>query len=116
MRFEVKENKIRAGYGHSIKVEPKERCRELFTFLFDGTSPENLRSILKEGLNLQRRIFVHFSSTLEDAHAVGKRKSPKPVILKIETKRASKEVSFWKEANMYLAKSIPPQYIHVLDN
>jgi putative RNA 2'-phosphotransferase len=116
LRFEIKENKIRARYGHSIKVEPKEKCKDVPTFLFHGTSFKNLNSILKEGLTPQRRVFVHLSSTLEDAYMVGKRKSSKLVILRIEAKKATKEISFWKEGKVYLAKRIPPQYIHVLDN
>ena len=113
-RFQIKEGKIRARYGHSVEVEPLGESKEVADVLYHGTSPKSLDSILKEGIKPGRRKFVHLSLTIEEAWHVGKRKAPKPIILIIDSKRAEKEgLLFWKEENIYLTKEVPPQYISV---
>jgi len=113
-RFEIRGRKIRACYGHSVEVEPFRRPCDVPDYLFHGTSPKYIGSILKEGLKPQSRKFVHLSLSVDDALRIGKRKSPHPVILKIEAKRAKHDgVLFWREANVYLTREIPGGYISV---
>jgi putative RNA 2'-phosphotransferase len=115
-RFQIKEGKIRARYGHSVEVEPLEKPKEVADVLYHGTSPRNVDSILKEGIKPGRRKFVHLSLTVEEAWHVGKRKATKPSILIIDSKKAKKEgLLFWKEENIYLTKEVPPQYIRVYE-
>jgi putative RNA 2'-phosphotransferase len=115
-RFQIKEGKIRARYGHSVEVEPLEQPEEVTDVLYHGTSPKSLDSILKEGIKPGRRKFVHLSLTVEEAWLVGKRKAPKPLILIIDSKKAKKEgLLFLKEKNIYLTKEVPPQYISVYE-
>jgi putative RNA 2'-phosphotransferase len=115
-RFQIKEGKIRACYGHSVEVEPLEQPKEVADVLYHGTSPKSLDSILREGIKPGRRKFVHLSLTVEEAWRVGKRKALKPSILIIDSKKAKKEgLLFWKEENIYLAKEVPPQYISVYE-
>ncbi|NIO47814.1 MAG: RNA 2'-phosphotransferase [Candidatus Aminicenantes bacterium] len=115
-RFQIKEGKIRARYGHSVEVEPLGQSRGVPDVLYHGTSPKNLDSILKEGIKPGRRKFVHLSLTIEEAWHVGKRKASKPLILIIDSKKAKKEaLLFWKEENIYLTKEVPPQYISVYE-
>lgn len=113
-RFHLKDDKIRARYGHSVSVEPLEVCAEVPPTLFHATSPENAQLILKEGLGPARRKFVHLSMTTQDALRVGKRKSTEPVLLAIDAKRAQAEgVTFWREGKVFLAEAVPLQYIHL---
>ena len=113
-RFQLKDDKIRARYGHSIDVEPFEVCAQVPNTLFHGTSSENAQMILKEGLGPARRKFVHLSMTTEDAIRVGRRKSDDPVLLAIDAKRAQSEwITFWREGKVFLAEAVPVQYIHV---
>jgi putative RNA 2'-phosphotransferase len=113
-RFEIKGGRIRARYGHSIEIEPGEECLNVPDVLFHGTSPKSLDSILKEGLKPGRRKFVHLSLSVEEAMRVGRRKDIKPLILKIDAKRANIDsLKFWKEENIHLTEEIPPQYISV---
>lgn len=45
---------------------------------------------------------------------VGSRKDSNPSILEIDDERTQKDgLLFWKEANIYLSKEIPPQYLSV---
>jgi len=113
-RFQIKGNKIRARYGHSIDVKPFSNNKDIPQILYHGTSRKNLNSILKEGLKPQKRKFVHLSLEIEEAKRVGKRKDLNPVILKIDVKKAKKEgVRFWCEEKVVLATPIPPDCISI---
>ncbi|UCE21760.1 MAG: RNA 2'-phosphotransferase [Candidatus Aminicenantes bacterium] len=113
-RFQIDDQRIRARYGHSVFVEPLEECRAVPSFLFHGTSPRSLNSIFKRGLIPEKRRFIHLSLSVEEALKVGRRKDNNPVVLKVDTQRASQDgLVFWKEANVYLTKTVAPQYISV---
>ncbi len=113
-RFQFEGQRIRARYGHTVNVDPLEECRNVPSALFHGTSPHSLDSIFKKGLIPEKRRFVHLSLSVEEALKVGKRKNKNPVVLKVDTQRASQDgLVFWKEANVYLTKTVAPQYISV---
>jgi len=112
-RFEVKEGKIRALYGHSIdvkvegKMEPKSE-------LYHGTSRDSVDPILEEGLKPMGRQFVHLCQNKREAVKIGKRHDPKPVILKIKASSAYEEgVEFYDRGDIILAEHIPPKFIEV---
>ncbi len=113
-RFEIKENKIRALYGHSfIKIEYEEI--EPPEFLYHGTKRANLEKILKEGLKPMNRKYVHLSVNKEEALRVGKRHDKTPVILLILSKEAyNKGIKFFKSGDIYLCEYLPPQFIKVI--
>ncbi|MHC1636240.1 MAG: 5-formyltetrahydrofolate cyclo-ligase [Candidatus Methanospirareceae archaeon] len=111
-RFEIKDDKIRATYGHTIRIEKTPPEVEPPDILYHGTSPASLKSIMREGLKPMKRQYVHLSETREDAFQVGKRKAHSPVILRINAKEAYKEgIKFFREGKVYLTKSVPPKYI-----
>ena len=113
-RFQIEGQRIRARYGHSVDVDPLEECPGVPEFLFHGTSPKSLDSIIKRGLKPGGRSFVHLSVNVEEALKVGGRKNKNPVVLKIKARKASQEGQiFWKEENIYLTKSIAPKYLSV---
>lgn len=113
-RFQIDDQRIRARYGHSVDVQPLEECRTVPSVLFHGTSPHRLDSIFKRGLVPEKRRFVHLSLSVEEALKVGRRKDNNPVVLKVDTQRAGQDgLVFWKEANVYLTKTVAPQYISV---
>ncbi|MGZ5281431.1 MAG: RNA 2'-phosphotransferase [Bacteroidia bacterium] len=114
-RFEIKENKIRALYGHSadVKVEkipvlPPEQ-------LFHGTSTANAALILSEGLQAMDRQYVHLSADRKTAWYIGKRKTDLPVILMISAREAEKSGVHFYFGNdtVWLADSIPNRFIHL---
>lgn len=107
---------IRANQGHSIdfvnidfdEVEPPE-------FLYHGTSPMFLDSILEKGIMKRTRQYVHLSIDEETAIKVGKRHSKElsPVILIIESGKMFKDgiVLYLSKNNVWLAKYVPSKYI-----
>jgi putative RNA 2'-phosphotransferase len=60
-RFEIKDQKIRARYGHSIDVKIEEVPIQPPEFLYHGTNPSREEIILREGLKPMSRRFVHLS-------------------------------------------------------
>jgi len=111
-RFEIKNSKIRARWGHTIVIKIGEEA-EPPEFLYHGTSPEAFKKIQIEGISRMQRNFVHFSTDPETASATGKRHSKNPIILCITAKKAWKEgVKFYKGGEtIWLSKYIGIEYI-----
>jgi putative RNA 2'-phosphotransferase len=112
-RFELKDGRVRALYGHSgitdilyLPVIPPE-------FLYHGTTDEVLEFIRKEGLTSQARQYVHLSTEVERAAQVGKRHPGNLSILRILARKAheSGHVFHLPEPKHYLVKSVPVQFI-----
>lgn len=112
-RFEVKEGKIRALYGHSVptKIEyPESEPPEL---LYHATRRRSYPVILQKGLLPMSRQYVHLATTPELAMRIGKRKDPYPVLLTVEAGRAYREgVNFYRAQELiYLADRVESRYI-----
>ena len=115
-RYQIKDDLIRARYGHSIPVDPLYEDGELDEeILFHGTTPEAKESIMKEGLKSQGREKVHLSADKEEAKKVGSRRTVQPVILRIEASLALQNGIEISKASpkVYVAEDIPPRYICV---
>jgi putative RNA 2'-phosphotransferase len=111
-RFEILSGRIRATYGHSVKVRPRSEIVTPPEVLYHGTSEESKEEILRDGLRSMDRQFVHLSATKEDAYAVGLRHADNPVILKIIAREASGAgIEFFKEGKLFLVKEVPSVYI-----
>ncbi|RLI76082.1 RNA 2'-phosphotransferase [Archaeoglobales archaeon] len=112
-RFEIKNSKIRAKYGHSIDVNVNwSENGKIPDKLYHGTHPKNVRSILKDGLKPIRRKEVHLSSTIEDAIEVGKRYAKNPAILEVDTKSLAKDgFEIRKKGKVYTTDFVPPKFI-----
>lgn len=112
-RFEIKGNKIRALYGHSIDVNQVLIEENQITFLYHGTTNETIDEILKKGLQPMGRQFVHLSPTKEIAFEVGRRRTKNPKILSIDVARAREDgIKFYKATDkIILCRQIPAKYI-----
>lgn len=111
-RYEIKGDRIRARYGHSIPVKqtlPLASRQKLY----HGTTMPSAERILVEGLKPMARQKVHLSATVAEAIKVGRRRTDKPVILEIEAKKAIREgIEIGKASEMvYLADYIPAKFI-----
>ncbi|MFX0133093.1 MAG: RNA 2'-phosphotransferase [Candidatus Hodarchaeota archaeon] len=113
-RYEIKNNRIRAIYGHSIDVSYNLEQIEIDK-LYHGTTQKAAEKILKEGLNPMGRKRVHLSKTIEAAIRVGKRRTKNPIILIINASEAIKEGIKIEKATdkVYLTEYIPPKFIRI---
>lgn len=112
-RFEIKNGKIRAFYGHSIPMKIVKEEKQPPDVLYHGTARRFLDSIFEEGLLPKSRQYVHLSQDIETAEAVGKRHDNKPCILMIDAKKAWNEGTKFYVGNekVWLADTVPAGYI-----
>ncbi len=114
-RFEIKRNKIRALYGHSlpVKIDLKKTKppKELY-----HNAPRWVRDkILIEGLRPMKRGFIHLAVNIDDAKTMSSRGPAGSVIFKVDAQEAHKKgVVFYKVDETYLVENIPPQFLQLL--
>ncbi len=112
-RFEIRTGRIRALYGHSLPGKLKRIASPPPEILYHGTSPQAVLKIRTEGLRPMGRQYVHLSMDEATATEVGRRKAPKPVLLRVRALEAFRNGVPFYEGNekVWLADSVPPQYI-----
>jgi len=112
-RFEIKDGKIRATYGHSLLSKIKKKPTLPPEILYHGTTSRAAKKILETALEPKGRQYVHLSSDVESAHQVGSRRTKEPTILKILAQKAyTAGVNFYKEKDeIWLSDAIPAEFI-----
>jgi putative RNA 2'-phosphotransferase len=112
-RFELRDGRIRAFYGHSVPQKVERVPATPPPVLFHGTTPQAAAFIRREGLRPMRRQYVHLSADEATALQVGRRRTGSPVLLKIDAERAARNgVAFYLGNDMvWLADAIPPEFI-----
>lgn len=88
-RHEIVGDKIRALYGHSVPQTILKEPGIPPEILYHGTTHRALESIMQNGLKPMKRQYVHLSVDTEMATQVGKRRDSMPVILQIDTTKAT---------------------------
>lgn len=114
-RFEIRNGKIRAKYGHSLAVNTAwSESGDIPAKLYHATSPENLESIVERGLLPMKRREVHMCATPEEAIEVGKRHAKNPILIEIDAEPALKAgIEIRKKGRVYTADHIPPNFLRV---
>lgn len=116
-RFEIKKGKVRATYGHSFPVDLGLDDVEPPESLYHGTARDLAQSILREGLKPRGRQYVHLSSSIEEAMAVGKRRDPSPAVLVIHSQNAhASGIRFYRSGPLFLTTEIPVKFLSLLEN
>jgi putative RNA 2'-phosphotransferase len=111
-RFELKDGKVRATYGHSFPVdlglEPVEPPGQLYY----GTARDLAQSILRTGLRPRDRQYVHLSPSVNEAITVGKRRDPAPVIIVVDAVAAHAEgVRFFASGPLFLTENVSAKFL-----
>jgi len=116
-RFEIRENKIRARYGHSVKVNIRYRKTPIPRILYHGTGKVVLPKILEEGLKPMKRLKVHLTEKFEDAIENALRKYRDIVVLEVDVKKLeAKGLTVYKAGkNVYVVDYVPPEAIKVCE-
>ncbi len=114
-RYEVKGNKIRARYGHSVDVDldfPDNTLPELYY----GASREEVDILLEKGIKPIKQRYVHLSTSVEKANEVASIHTEDPVLLAINAEEAQKDGVRMLSAteNIVLSEEIPAQYLKVM--
>lgn len=117
-RHELEGDRIRALYGHSLPAVIRKVAAKPPARLFHGTSPEAWSQIRETGLVPMGRQYVHLSTNVETASAVGHRKSPAPKILRVDASAAHAACVAFYEGNerVWLADLVPAAFITINDD
>lgn len=117
-RFEIRESKIRALYGHSIDMKIQKQPAVPPRRLYHGTAPETAAVIASEGLKPMNRQYVHLSADKQTAREVGRRKARNPVILAIRAVEAHEAGIPFYHGNeiVWLADEVPPTFIEAVSS
>ena len=110
--FNEDKTRIRANQGHSIPVDLELDEKEPPEFLYHGTIGKFLASIREQGLQKQKRQYVHLSKDVETAVKVGQRRG-KPMVLQIAAGRMRTDgyVFYLSDNGVWLTKEVPASYI-----
>ncbi|GAB3947818.1 RNA 2'-phosphotransferase [Spirosoma harenae] len=113
--FNADETKIRANQGHSVDIDLGYQTQEPPKVLYHGTGQNSVQSILKTGLQKQKRHHVHLSADIETALNVGKRHGV-PVVLEVNTEQMQNDsFAFYQSTNgVWLTDHVPVKYIKEL--
>ena len=126
VRFELKDDKIRALYGHSYYASGFFTKVHKITskppdILYHGTSPSAAKDIMSEGLRPMNRQYVHLSTNENTAFQVGKRKTilkkkEEPVIITISAIEAfDTGVCFYQASDsVWLTDYVHPKFMELL--
>lgn len=111
-RFEIRNGRIRATYGHSIYQEAILPCERPPTFLYHGTADSIVPEIYRHGLLPMNRRYVHLTADLSYAWEIGNTKGNGVVLLILTELAQAEEFHFWRgNRHVWLARAIPPRFI-----
>lgn len=112
-RFELRNGYIRALYGHSIPGRLRMEPAQPPPTLYHGTAPRTADQVLAEGLQPMGRQYVHLSTDRATAIEVGRRKSPRPVVLQVDAGAAQAAgITFYRgNDRVWLADRVPATYL-----
>jgi putative RNA 2'-phosphotransferase len=111
-RFELKEGKVRATYGHSFPVDLGPEAAEPPAELYLGAARDLAQLALQSGLKPRDRRYIHLSASLEEAQAVGQRRDPAPAIIVVDAATAHSEgIRFYQSGPLFLVENVPAKYL-----
>ena len=113
-RYEFSEDMtcIRARQGHSIQVNVELAEAMPPDKLYHGTAKAFVKSIMSQGIQKGKRLYVHLSTTIDVATKVGERHG-KPAVLAIDAKRMHEDgIKFFLSRNgVWLTEFVDAKYI-----
>jgi putative RNA 2'-phosphotransferase len=112
-RYEVKDDRIRATYGHTLDVDLDLPTDHIPEQLYFPVTEEEATIVLEVGLKPSDRKKVHLSKTAADARSAGAVRTPNPVLLVVDTKKAQEAGVVIKRAGktVFLVDAVPAEYL-----
>jgi len=116
-RYEIKGNKIRARYGHSVDVD-LDYDENTLPELYYGASREEVDILLEKGIKPVKQRYVHLSTSEDKAREVAKIHTEDPVLLVVNAEEARNDGVMMLSAteNIVLADEIPPEYLSLMQD
>ncbi len=116
-RYEVRDDRIRATYGHTLEIELDLPTENVPDHLYYPVTAEEAAIVLEVGLKPSDRKKVHLSKTAADAHAAGSVRTPEPVILEVDAQRARDAGIVIMQAGktVFLTDSVPAEFLRRIE-
>ena len=110
--FSDDHKRIRANQGHSIPVDVELKRATPPAVLYHGTADKFVKSIQKEGLKPQRRLYVHLSTDIPTAIKVGERHG-RPFVFRVDAAKMAKDgCAFYVSVNkVWMTEKVPAKYL-----
>jgi putative RNA 2'-phosphotransferase len=117
-RYQIRDNLIRATYGHSIELDLDLPTEDIPDKLYYPTTKEEVELLMETGIKPSDRKKVHLSLTFEDAEKAGKVRVPNPLILEIDAKTSMKDGNTIMHAGttVFITQEVSPKYLNLLDS
>ena len=118
MRYQFKDNRIRATYAHSIDLELDLPTEDVPEHLYFACSEEDVEDYIENGLFPEDRMMVHLSGTRLNALEAGRHIIGKPVVLMVDVREAEKGGGKIMKAGttVFVAKEVVGKYLKRLPN
>lgn len=112
-RYEVRDGRIRARYGHTVSIEEPGEPAFPPEWLYIAVSPDALDAIGRDGLRPTSRERVHLAGTPMAALEVGRRHTPDAVVVVVFARRAAAAGIEFRRAGaaLFLTETIPPEFL-----
>jgi putative RNA 2'-phosphotransferase len=112
-RYEVREGRMRARYGHTVSIEEPGEQATPPEWLYMGAGPAQLPGFKSEGLVPTNRQHVHLSVTPQAALEVGRRHAADAVVVVVFARRAAANgVEFRRAgAGLFLTTRVPAGFL-----
>jgi len=116
-RYELRDGRIRARYGHTVPVEAPGEPAVPPEWLYYGVPQDALPAIRTAGLRPGTRRYVHLATTPSEAAAVARRHAEAVVVVAVQARRAhAGGAAFWRAGpGLYLTRALPPTVVLVPD-
>ncbi|WP_054707651.1 RNA 2'-phosphotransferase [Bacillus sp. JCM 19041] len=113
-RYEIKEEMVRAKYGHS-QLKVRYRDVQPPAFLYHGTNQIQVASILSEGLLPHKRSYVHLSDRRETAYEYAKASKDDVQIISVAALAAFEAGSSFYHVGdtIWLTEKVPPMWVFI---
>ncbi|ACB39868.1 RNA 2'-phosphotransferase [Pyrobaculum neutrophilum] len=108
-RFEIRGGRVRARYGHTIKVHIRYEVDSDTPLLYHGTAIHVLPSILSQGILPMRRLYVHLAVDVETA-CLNARRRQNPAVVEVDADcvRKSGNPIYKAAEKIRLTPHVPP--------
>jgi putative RNA 2'-phosphotransferase len=112
-RYEVRDDRVRATYGHTLEVDLDLPTENIPDLLYFPVTSDEATIVLEVGLKPSDRRKVHLSKTAADARAAGKVRTPEPIILEVDTRKARDAGIVIMQAGktVYLVDQVPAELL-----
>ncbi len=112
-RYQVRDNLIRATYGHSVDVDLDHPSDNIPQSLYYPATQEEVEMLLENGITPTDRRYVHLSLTFADAYNAGIHRTEDPTILEVDAAAALLADVYIGRAGptVFVSRGIPPDFV-----